>query len=149
MLVPKLLLTPIKIRIFGPKTAKIGPKSAFLVILGQILPFFAHFVQCPKKNNVNKVPRWVFCYVGNKTFDFSSKNQDFLPKKVQVWPENGIFVLFGPGLAGSFGWWLWRAGCISQDTYLLYSNVNIQVHKKDWVNPEHIAVGQAAYPIVR
>ena len=72
--VPKLLLTSIKIRIFGPKTAKFGPKSAFLVILGQILPFFAHFVQCPKKNNVNKVPRWVFCYVGNKTFDFSSKN---------------------------------------------------------------------------
>ena len=30
-----------------------------------------------------------------------------------------------------------------------YSNVNIQVHKKDWVNPEHIAVGQADYPIVR
>ena len=49
-LVPKLLLTPIKIRIFGPKTAKFGPKSAFLVILGQILPFFAHFVQCPTKN---------------------------------------------------------------------------------------------------
>ena len=51
----KLLLTPIKIRTFGPKTAKFGPKSAFLVILGQIL--------------------WL---------------------------------------------WLWRAGCISQDTYLLY-----------------------------
>jgi len=45
-----LLPTPIKIRIFGPKTAKFGPKSAFLVILGQILPFFAHFVQCPTKN---------------------------------------------------------------------------------------------------
>ena len=74
MLVLKLLLTPIKIRIFGQKKAKFCPKSAFLVILGQILPFFAHFVQCPKKNNVNKVPRWVFCYVGNKTFDFSSKN---------------------------------------------------------------------------
>ena len=29
MLVPKLLLTPIKIMIFGPKTAKFGPKSAF------------------------------------------------------------------------------------------------------------------------
>ena len=50
MLVPKLLLTPIKIRLFGPKMAKYGPKSAFLVILGQILPFFAHFVQCPTKN---------------------------------------------------------------------------------------------------
>ena len=41
--------------------------------------------------------------------------------------ENGIFVLFGPGLAGSFGWWLWRAGCISQDTYLLYCSVNILI----------------------
>jgi len=28
---------------------------------------------------VNKVPRWVFRYVGNKTFDFSSKKEDFLP----------------------------------------------------------------------
>ena len=27
------------------------------------------------KNNVNKVPRWVFGYVGNKTFDFSSKKR--------------------------------------------------------------------------
>jgi hypothetical protein len=43
--VAKLLLTPLKIRIFGPKMAKFSPKSAFLVILGQILPFFAHFVQ--------------------------------------------------------------------------------------------------------
>ena len=38
------------LRLFGPKTAKFGPRSAFLVILGQILPFFAHFVQCPTKN---------------------------------------------------------------------------------------------------
>ena len=42
MLVPKILLTPIKIRIFGPKTDKIGPKlglfdqgSAFLALLVQ------------------------------------------------------------------------------------------------------------------
>ena len=34
--------------------------------------------------------------MGNKTFDFSSKKKDFLPKI-------GIFVHFGPGLAGSFG----------------------------------------------
>ena len=74
MLVSKLLLTPIKIRIFGPKTAKFGPKYAFLVIFGQILAFFALFFNARPKNNANKVPRWVFCYVGNKTFDFSSKN---------------------------------------------------------------------------
>ena len=98
MLVPELLLTPIKIRLFGPKMAKFGPKYAFLVILGQILPFFAHFVQCPTKNNVNKVPRWVFRYVGNKTFDFSSKKKDFLPKNDQIWPKSGIFGQFGPGL---------------------------------------------------
>ena len=78
------------------------------------------------KNNVNKVPRWVFRYVGNKTFDFSSKKKDFLPKNDQIWPKIGIFGQFGPGHAGLFnallwvGWWLWRAGCISQDAYLLY-----------------------------
>ena len=103
MLVPKLLLTPIKIRIFGPKTAKFGPKSAFLVILGQILPFFAHFVQWPTKNNVNKVPRWVFRYVGNKTYDFSSKKKDFLPQNDKIWPKLGIFGWYGPGHAGFFG----------------------------------------------
>merc|ERR1712047_161078 len=57
MLVPILLLNPIKIRLFGPKMAKFGPKSAFLVILGQILPFFAHVVQCLTKTTLNKVPR--------------------------------------------------------------------------------------------
>ena len=31
-------------------TGRFGPNYAFLVILGQILPFFAHFVQCPAKN---------------------------------------------------------------------------------------------------
>ena len=77
---------------------------------------------------MNKVPRWVFRYVGNKTFDFSSKKKDFLPKNDQIWPKTGIFGQFGPGHAGLFnallwvGLWLWRAGCISQDTYLFYLN---------------------------
>ena len=34
---------------------------------------------------MNKVPRWVYRYVGNKTFDFSSKKKDFLPKNDQNW----------------------------------------------------------------
>ena len=66
MWVPKLLLSPIRIRIFCPKMTKFGPKLAFWVILGQAL--LAHLVPC--------------CWVG---------------------------------------WWLWRAGFISQDTYLIYS----------------------------
>ena len=52
---------------------------------------------------MNKVPRWVFRYVGNKTFDFSSKKKGFLPKNDQIWPKNGIFGQFGPGHAGLFG----------------------------------------------
>ena len=89
MLVPKLLLTPIKIRIFGPKTAKY---CHYLHSLSNAQP----------KNNVNKVPRWVFRYVGNKAYDFSSKKKDFLPKNDQFWPKIGIFGQFGPGQASLF-----------------------------------------------
>ena len=74
MWVPKLLLTPIKIRIFGPNTAKFGPKYAFLVILGLILAFLPISSHARPKTNANKVPRGGFRYVGNKTFDFSSRN---------------------------------------------------------------------------
>ena len=42
--VQKLLLPPVRIRIFGLKTAKFGRKLAFLVILGKIFVFVAHFV---------------------------------------------------------------------------------------------------------
>ena len=52
---------------------------------------------------MNKVPRWVVLYVGNKTFDFSSKKKDILPKNDQIWPKIGIFGQLGPGHAGLFG----------------------------------------------
>ena len=66
MLAPKLLLTPIKIRIFGPKTAKFGPKYAFLVILGQAL--LAHLVSCWW------VGWWLWCglYLARHLFTLSS-----------------------------------------------------------------------------
>ena len=41
--------------------------------------------------------------MGNKTFDFSSKIKDFLPKNNQIWPKIGIFGQFGPSHAGLFG----------------------------------------------
>ena len=47
---------------------------------------------------MNKVPRWVFRYVGNTTFDFSSKKKDFLPKNDQFSPK-----LAFSSIAGSFG----------------------------------------------
>ena len=94
----KLLLTPLKIRIFGPKTAKIGPKYAFLVILGQILPFLHILSNARPKPNLNKVPRWVFRYVGNKTFDFSSKKRIFCSITTKFCPKLAFLTI-----AGSFG----------------------------------------------
>ena len=72
MWVTKLLISPVKKRIFCPKTTKFGPKLAFLVNLGQAMQAYS-------------VPCW--------------------------W----------------VGWWLWRAGCISQDTYLLYVGTHVTV----------------------
>ena len=68
------LISPLKKRIFCPKTTKFGPKLAFLVNLG-----LAYSVPC----------WWV-------------------------------------------GWWLWRAGCISQDTYLLYNRVAQHISSVTW-----------------
>merc|ERR1711978_596400 len=51
------------------------------------------------KKQCEQGPRWVFRYVGNKTFDFSSKKKDFLPKNDQIWPKIGIFGQFGLGHA--------------------------------------------------
>merc|ERR1711874_641676 len=95
-----------------PKTGILGQKSAFLAQkrpnLVQNLHFWSFWAKychslhilsnARPKNNVNKVPRWVFTYVGNKNFDFSSKKKDFLPKNNQIWPKTGIFGQFGPGL---------------------------------------------------
>ena len=44
MSVTKILVSPVKFRIFCPKTTKFGPKLAFLFILRQALP--AHLVPC-------------------------------------------------------------------------------------------------------
>ena len=88
MWVTKLLISPVKKRIFCSKTTKFGPKLAFVVDLGQAMQAFS-------------VPCW--------------------------W----------------VGWWLWRAGCISQDTYLLYTknflllvvqDNSIRDQVTDWVN---------------
>ena len=64
--------------------------------------------------------------MGNKTFDFSSKKKDFLPKNDQIWPKIGIFGRFGPGHAGFFGALLVGQLVVvacGQDTYLLYDDM--------------------------
>ena len=64
--------------------------------------------------------------MGNKTFDFSSKKKDFLPKNDPIWPEIGISIHFGPGLAGSVGalsvgWLVVVALAVSRKTPIYFS----------------------------
>ena len=97
--VPKLLLPLVRIRIFRPKTAKFGPKYLFLVILGHILAFLAHFgpwstkitmrIRCLGGFSVMCVPELLLSPV---------KIRIFCPKTTEI----GIVGHFGPGLAGSF-----------------------------------------------
>merc|ERR1711994_1217808 len=101
MRVPKFLLPAPKKLDFGPKNGQIWPKTGILAQkrpnLVQNLHFWSFWAKychslhilsnARPKNNVNKVPRWVFRYVGDKTFDFSSKKKDFLPKNDQILPK--------------------------------------------------------------
>ena len=82
-----------------------------LIFPGEIKSFVTHITENPSRHLV-QIGFWLD-----------------IRQNVHFWsfgPNNGIFGHFGPGLAGSFGallvvgWWLWRAGSISQDTYLLY-----------------------------
>ena len=65
------------------------------------------------KNNANKMPRWFSLYLGTKIW---------VPKKAKFGQK---YAFLGTYMLCWFiwcpvGWWLWRAGCISQDTFLLY-----------------------------
>ena len=50
----------------------------------------------------------------------------FCPRATKFGPKLAFLVNLGQALPSYMvpywwvGWWLWRAGCISQDTYLLY-----------------------------
>ena len=105
-------------------TAKIGLKYAFLVILGQILPFFAHFVPCPRpKINANKVPRWGFRYVGIKLLISRVKIRIFCPKTSKFGPILAflsIAVLFGALLVG---WLVVVARAVSRKTPIYFINI--------------------------
>ena len=41
------------------------------------------------------MPRWVFCYVGNKTFDFSVEIRIFCPKTTKFGPKLAFLVNLG------------------------------------------------------
>ena len=55
------------------------------------------------------------------------KKRTFCPKTTKFGPKLAFLVNLGQAMQAYsvpcwwVGWWLWRAGCISQDTYLLYT----------------------------
>ena len=121
MWVTKLMISQVKKKDFCPKTTKFGPKLAFWA---KYWHFWHMLSNARPKYNVNKVPRWVFCYVGNKLLISPVEKGIFCPKTAKFGSKLAFLVNLGQGMhlvpCWCVGWWLWRAGCISQDTYLLY-----------------------------
>ena len=97
MWVPKLLLTPIKIRIFGHKRPNLT-QNCFLAIDWHFWPIWFHG---QPTNVANTVPRWFFRYVGTKTFASSCKIRNFGPKRPNL-VQNMLFCPFWPNI-GNFG----------------------------------------------
>ena len=80
-------------RTVPPSFVEIGPKLRVVAPLMRRWPKTAKNRGARPKNNVNKVTRWVFRYVGNKTFDFSSKKRIFCPKTTKF-GQNWHFLSF-------------------------------------------------------
>ena len=84
---------------FALKRPKLVQNMHFWSFWAKYCHFLHILSNARPKTNLNKVPRWVFRYVGNKTFDFSSKKKDFLPNNDQIWPQNLYF------------WSIWARPC--------------------------------------
>ena len=85
-------------------------------------------------------PMWTRCLGGfsvmwvTKLLISEVKKRIFRPKTTKFGPKLAILVNLDQAMQAYsvpcwlVSWWLWRAGCISQDTYLLYG-INIQCSK--------------------
>ena len=79
MWVTKLLISPVKIRIFCPKKSKFGPKMAFLFFLGQAL--LAHLVGgCGARAVSRKTPIYfilrLLCQHSKKIITYALEEND-------------------------------------------------------------------------
>ena len=82
MWVTKLLISPVKIKIFCPKKSKFGLKMAFLFILGQALP--AHLVGgCGARAVSRKTP--IYFMFQNKEATAETVFADVLLEILHIW----------------------------------------------------------------
>merc|ERR1711973_786925 len=91
-------LLPQKLGYVAQKRPKLVQNLHFWSFWAQYCHFLHILSTARPKNNANKVPRWVFRYVSNKTFDFSSKKRIFCPETTKF----GLNLAFLT-IAGSFG----------------------------------------------
>ena len=126
MLVPKLLLTPIKIRFLAQKRPNLVQNLNFWSFWAK----YCHFLHI--LSNDRPKTMWTRCLGefsvmwATKLLISQVKKRIFCPKTTKFGPKLAFLVNLGQAMQASsvlcwwVGWWLWRAGCISQDTYLLY-----------------------------
>ena len=100
----KLLLTPKKLGFLAPKRPNLVQNLHFWSFWAKYCHFLHILSNARPKTNLNKVPRWVFRYVGNKTFDFSSKKRIFCPKTTQFGQKLAFLSIAGSFVALLMGW---------------------------------------------
>ena len=66
------------------------------------------------------MPRWVFCYVGNKTNEFSSKKRIFCPKMTKFGPKLAFLSSAGSFGALLVGWLVVVAQAVSRKTPIYF-----------------------------
>ena len=89
---------------FWLDNGEIWPKIGFLVILGQILAFLAHFVPCLTKIQCKQGAQVFFFVMWVPRLLLSPVIiRIFCPKTTQFYPKIEVFGHFGPGHAGSYG----------------------------------------------
>ena len=84
MLVPKLLLTPVKIRILAQKRPNLPQNMHFWLLWAKEWPFWSIWCYARSKKQCEWGASVVFWYMGTRTFAPSQNNQD-------VWLEKGHF----------------------------------------------------------
>ena len=119
MLIGKLLFTPIKIRIFGPKRPNLVQNLHFWSFWAK----YCHFLHIlsndrPKTMCTRCLGEFSVMWV-TKLMISQVKKKDFLPQNDQIWPKIGIFGWYGPGHAGFFGALLMgRLAVVARGLYL-------------------------------
>ena len=115
MWVPALLLPP-------PQKRFLAKNMHFWSFWPKYWPFWLILCHARPKNNANEVNRWFSDMLVPKLLLPHKIIRMFGPKTA-IFPQK--YVFFGSYRSHLVhcclvGWWLWRAGCISQETYLLY-----------------------------